>query len=123
MTKQLRNSRPGQGCNLWFPMLSSVLLGGSMLMAQITLSTIRGTASDPTGAVVPNAVIVISSLDTSARREVVTDENGNYEVPDLPRGRYRLNATASGFKTFVADTFFWKAARSDESTRHSSSVR
>jgi hypothetical protein len=43
------------------------------------------------------------ALDTSSRREVVTDENGNFEVPDLPRGRYRLTATASGFKTFVAD--------------------
>jgi hypothetical protein len=82
-----------------------------MLMAQITLSTIRGTASDPTSAVVPAAVIVISSLDTSARRDVVTDENGNYEVPDLPRGRYRLNATASGFKTFVADNILLEGSQ------------
>ena len=103
MNRELTTTQPEHRCNPRLLILSSVLLGGFTLMAQITLSTIRGTASDPTGAVVPNAVIAVASLDTSARREVTTDENGNFEVSDLPRGRYRLTATASGFKTFIAE--------------------
>lgn len=75
----------------------------STLMAQLTLSTIRGTATDPTGAVVPKAQITLVSLDTNEKRELTTNENGDFEIPDLIRGRYRLTATAVGFKTFVAE--------------------
>jgi len=64
--------------------------------AQLTLSTIRGTASDQTGAVVPKAQIVVVSLDTNQRREVTTTDNGDYEVADLVRGRYHLTATGAG---------------------------
>jgi hypothetical protein len=73
------------------------------LLAQITLSTIRGSATDPTGAVMVNASISLTNLDTGAKRDVVTDPSGNFEIPDLPRGKYRLVANAPGFKTFVAD--------------------
>ena len=73
------------------------------LLAQITLSTIRGSATDPTGAVMVNASISLTNVDTGAKRDVVTDPSGNFEIPDLPRGKYRLVANAPGFKTFVAD--------------------
>ena len=36
-------------------------------------------------------------------REVVTNENGDFEILDLPRGGYKLSAAHPGFKTFVAD--------------------
>jgi hypothetical protein len=111
MNRKLKTARREHGYNPWFLILFSVLLGALTLTAQITLSTIRGTATDPTGAVVPNAVIAVSSLDTSAKREVTTDENGNFEVPDLPRGRYRLTATATGFNTFVAENILLEGSQ------------
>lgn len=83
--------------------LVSFLFFCSTLMAQLTLSTVRGTVADPTGAVVPNVQIVLVSLDTNQKREVATNDNGDFEIPDLVRGRYRLTATGSGFKTFVAE--------------------
>ncbi len=92
-------------------LLLSLSLGCWTLAAQITLSTIRGTATDPTGAVVVNADVTVASLDTGARREVKTDQNGNFEIPDLPRGRYRLAANASGFKTFVADNILLEGSQ------------
>ncbi|HWB97811.1 MAG TPA: TonB-dependent receptor, partial [Bryobacteraceae bacterium] len=52
---------------------------------------------------VAGADISVTNLETNARRSVKTNNSGEFEVPDLPRGRYRLNATAAGFKTFVAD--------------------
>src|SRR6267154_707301 len=70
---------------------------------QLTLSTVRGTASDPSGAVVASAAISLTNLETNAKREVLTGETGDFEIPDLQRGTYRLSATAAGFKTFVAD--------------------
>src|ERR1051326_1302604 len=73
------------------------------LMAQLTLSTIRGTAMDPTGAVIAGANITVVNLRTNEKRVVTTNENGDFEIPDLYRGSYRLTASQTGFKTFVAD--------------------
>ncbi|MBI3679492.1 MAG: TonB-dependent receptor [Acidobacteria bacterium] len=58
---------------------------------------------DPTGAIVPNAQISLVNLETNLKRSSNTNENGDFEVPDLVLGRYRLTAAAAGFKTFVAD--------------------
>jgi hypothetical protein len=69
------------------------------LLGQLTLSTIRGAAVDPTGAVVTNANIELLQLETNAKRQVITNESGDFEIPDLQRGTYRLTARASGFKT------------------------
>jgi hypothetical protein len=71
--------------------------------AQLTVSTLRGTITDPAGAVVVHAKITASNQETNLTREVFTNGDGDYEIPDLQRGTYRLTATQTGFKTFVAD--------------------
>src|SRR5215831_4658379 len=82
---------------------AAVLAFCSPLFGQLTLSTIRGTATDPTGAVVTNTNIELLHLETNAKRQVLTNESGDFEIPDLQRGTYRLTARAAGFKTWVAD--------------------
>ena len=89
--------------------LFALLMGTSVLQAQITLSTIRGTAVDPSGAVVANAQIALVNTETSERREVHTNENGDFEIPGLQRGTYRLTAAHEGFKSFVADQIMLEA--------------
>ncbi len=79
------------------------LLGPAVLSAQLTVSIIRGTATDPSGAAVANAVITIVNTDTGLKRETTTNTAGDYELPDLPRGRYKLTATAAGFRGFTAN--------------------
>jgi hypothetical protein len=79
------------------------LLFSAALFGQFTLSTIRGVATDATGAVVAGADVTLTNLETNARRQVKTNGAGDYEIPDLQRGTYRLSAVAPGFKTFVAD--------------------
>ena len=83
--------------------LLAALVACSTLLGQLTLSTVRGTVIDPTGAVVSAAAITLTNLETNAKRDVKTSDTGDFEIPDLQRGTYRLSATASGFKTFVAD--------------------
>ncbi|MCL4402682.1 MAG: TonB-dependent receptor, partial [Acidobacteria bacterium] len=73
------------------------------LQAQLTLSTIRGTVSDPSGATVANGAVTATSVETNARRTVRTNESGDFEIPDLPPGTYKVSVEVSGFKTFVAD--------------------
>lgn len=91
--------------------VTAVLLGLMSCFAQTTVSTIRGSATDPSGAAVPHAQIEIIDLDTNIRRAVPSNDNGEFEVADLPRGTYRLTASSPGFKTFVADNIILESSQ------------
>src|SRR5262245_33997663 len=81
-----------------------VLMAGSMLMAQTTYSVLRGTATDASGAVMPGVTITVTDVATNLGvRSVTSDGNGNYEIPDLKPGTYRVKAEMAGFRVFVAD--------------------
>ncbi len=64
-------------------------------------ASLSGTVTDPSGAVVPNAKITVHSLATGLDRIVTTDSDGLYAVPSLNPGDYKVQATASGFGTYV----------------------
>lgn len=70
----------------------------SFLVAQNDRGTITGTVQDPAGAVVPNANVVATSVDTAAEFKTVTTATGNYTIPSLPAGVYNLSVEAPGFK-------------------------
>ena len=73
------------------------------VLAQTDLSTIRGTATDPSGAVIPAVTITLLNTETNAARTLETGAAGNFEIPLVGPGIYRLTAEAAGFQTFVAD--------------------
>src|ERR1051325_1321111 len=77
---------------------TSVLLTAS-LFGQTT--SLTGTVSDPTGAVIPNAIINIVSVDTGFQREDKSDNQGRYTMESIPPGTYKLTAKASGFTDTV----------------------
>jgi hypothetical protein len=71
--------------------------------AQTDLSTIRGVAADQSGAVVPNVAISLTDTERNTTRQTTTNANGEYEIPFLIPGVYRLEGTGSGFRVFVAN--------------------
>jgi hypothetical protein len=71
---------------------------GLPLCALAQTSTIVGTVTDPSGAVVPNVTVTITSAGTGLSRSVTTNESGQYVVPDLQIGKYDAKAAGSGFK-------------------------
>jgi Carboxypeptidase regulatory-like domain/TonB-dependent Receptor Plug Domain len=73
----------------------------SLAVAQITSATLSGTIKDETGGVLPGVEVVISNLDTSLTRNVVTDSNGYFTFPGLAPGRYEARASLQGFRTGV----------------------
>ncbi len=67
------------------------------LQADVT-GVILGTVTDPSGAVVPDAKVVLRKADTGLTRAVVTDASGNYEFLALPVGEnYSVEVEAQGF--------------------------
>ena len=85
------------------------------LWAQLTVSTLRGTATDPAGAVVANAHIIAMNQETNLTREVNTNENGDFEIVDLPRGTYKLTAPLPGSKHSLPIMSSSRAARCEGS--------
>lgn len=88
--------------------LFRALLGGPIfcmaLSGQETLSTLRGTATDASGGVAPGVAIAVEEVSTNIlARKVTTDNQGNYEIPGLKEGTYRLTASIAGFKTSVTN--------------------
>jgi hypothetical protein len=80
--------------------LASTAVG--MAMGQsLDKQQISGTVTDPTGAAVPNASIVVTNQATKVSRTVQTNGSGNYVVLDVPVGSYTLTTTMSGFKTSI----------------------
>jgi Ca-activated chloride channel homolog len=57
-----------------------------------------GVVVDPTGAVVPGAIVTIKDEKTGAARTVTTDSSGSYSVAGLPPGSYTVEVNAPGFK-------------------------
>ena len=78
-----------------------ILLASASLQGQTTLGTIRGLASDSTGAVVPDLRVVIRNMETNISRQTFTEETGNYEVTPLIPGRYEVTGEKPGFKKVV----------------------
>ncbi len=71
--------------------------------AQVGRGSISGTVSDASGAVIPGVAITVIHTDTNQTRELITNEAGNYEVPLLQIGQYRITAELPGFRTAVRD--------------------
>src|SRR5260370_41850431 len=62
-----------------------------------TSGIILGTVRDSSGSPVANATITVTEVNKGTSQAVRTEENGDYNVPFLTPGTYRVAAEASGF--------------------------
>jgi hypothetical protein len=62
---------------------------------------IRGTVSDPSGAVVPNAAVSVLNVNTGEEKNFTTNGDGIYDTVSTPNGHYKVTITASGFEQLV----------------------
>ena len=74
-------------------------------LAQVERASIVGTVTDKSGAIVPEAVVRVTSETTNTSFEVMTGESGNYSAPNLVPGSYTVSAVKSGFARAVAKGF------------------
>lgn len=69
-----------------------------------SLTSLNGVVSDPSGAVIPNAKVVIQNTDTGAQRETVSDVSGRYQFPQILPGNYKITARSEGFSEVVIES-------------------
>ena len=76
-------------------------LPGSAL-AQAPTGTLQGQVTDPSGATIAGATVVITST-TGESQNVTTNSGGNYAIKNLTPGKYTVKAVAEGFGIFTKE--------------------
>ena len=88
----------------FLPVILALLFSTGLLYAQGgATGTILGTVTDKSGAVVPNATVDVTNVGTSVTSHTQTTSSGDYTVPYLNPGIYRVSVQAPGFEKAVVD--------------------
>ncbi len=91
-----------KNARLWVLCLVLALLLPSIGLAQSFTGSISGTVTDPTGAVVPDAIVTLTDMATgTSSATVTTGPDGLYSFPNLRAGTYELKVSAAGFRDYV----------------------
>ncbi len=88
----------------YFRRFSLVLLAALTLpaaFAQTTNARLSGTVRDSQGAVIPEATLTVTNLDTNQVRTLQSTASGDYADPSLAPGRYSVTVERQGFQKIV----------------------
>jgi hypothetical protein len=66
-------------------------------------SSIEGTITDPSGAVVPDAKVTLTNIDTGVSTIAQSNAEGLFRFPSLAPGRYKLTVSLQGFATITQE--------------------
>ena len=83
-------------------LLSLAVWGAISCLAQAPVGSLKGTAHDSTGAVMPGVNVVVTNKDTGLQRKMTTSGEGIFSAASLPAGNYSVQATAAGFRSLDA---------------------
>src|SRR2546426_7611524 len=81
----------------WLLHLSLVAVLSSALFAQLPVSTLNGTVTDPQGAAIANAKVILLSQATGESRETTSSDRGFYIFANVPPGDYTLKVESPTF--------------------------
>ena len=93
----------------------ALLLAASLALPALAFgqggdSSIRGTVTDDSGAVLPGVTITATSPGLIAAEVTVTDSQGNYRLLNLPVGTFVVEASLSGFATYRQEGILVRAS-------------
>jgi hypothetical protein len=67
----------------------------------VAVAEVTGTVTDSTGSAIAGANVSMTETDKQVVRSTLTDSLGNYTLPELPVGPYRLDVRANGFRNHI----------------------
>lgn len=86
-------------CTLAFTGLVVSMSGPAATAQSAVTGAVSGLVTDATGAVVPNATVIVQNVGTDARIKLVTNAEGRYVAPQLAPGTYKISATTTGMQS------------------------
>ena len=99
MTSRLSRTIPWSQKTCSVCLLLVFLVTSFAVHAQSVLGSISGAVRDNTGALIPNAKVVLHRTETNTDRTVMTDASGLYTAINVEAGVYNVTASAAGFST------------------------
>src|SRR6202789_2864709 len=86
--------------------MTGFLLLQPSALAQETTGSVYGVVKDTTGAVIPQAQVVLTNLQEKSVRKTVSNGSGEFTIAAVTSGlRYQLTITAAGFKDWQSQPF------------------
>lgn len=96
-------SRSQSSCVRWTMLAVAICFLASNVSAQAISGTVVGTVRDASGAVVPGANVNATNTETGISQSVISGSVGDYTIPNLPPGNYKISAQSKGFATAVVE--------------------
>ncbi len=97
-------ARPGMRfTKLFFLAMVLFVLSSGSAYAQFETASVVGRVTDSTGAVIVGAKVTVTNADTNVAISRITDRAGEYTVPALHPGVYRVVASMSSFNDAVTE--------------------
>ena len=84
-------------------LIAMAVLSCCVLHGQEFRATLVGRVSDPSGGAIPKASVVVTQRETNAQHRAVSTETGDFTVPFLAPGAYRVEVDMPGFRKYVRD--------------------
>jgi hypothetical protein len=83
--------------------IAEILLAALCVSAQTYKASLLGRITDPAGAQLSGAKITATNIETNISASTHSDGDGNYLIPQLLPGKYRVTIEAAGFKSFARE--------------------
>src|SRR4030095_4331419 len=83
--------------------LSVLVFSAALAGAQVPTGTISGRVTDSSGGVLPGVTVKATSPNLQGPRVVVPASFGDYVIPLLPAGAYKVTFELSGFQTVIQE--------------------
>jgi hypothetical protein len=95
----------------YLSVLISALLFTAIAVGQDINATLRGVVTDPSGAVISKATVLITNTEKGISRTLVTNASGEFVAAQLPPQTYSITVSATGFKTQVRNEYTLQTAQ------------